>query len=160
MKEGILDVLMYLFENYMMEDADHHPDQESLTRELSRVGFGETNITRAFDWLEHLADLCHLESEDLTGSADTAIRHFSPDECERLDISARGLLLSLVHGGVLTSVERELVIDRLLALDAMDLEMDHVKCVIMMIMGNRSENPSDYTWIEDYMFDDVQPIFH
>ena len=160
MKESILDVLMYLFENYMIEDSEYHPDQESLARELSQAGFGDQDINRAFDWLEHLSDLCDQGEANLDGGASTAVRHFSPEEMEKFDSASRGLLLSLVQGGVLTPGERELVIDRVMALDTEDLDHEHVKWVIMMVLSNRAQNPEDYAWVEDLMFEGIQPVFH
>jgi Smg protein len=160
MKENILDVLIYLFENYMIEDAEHHGDQESLARELSQAGFGESNITRAFDWLEHLSDLCEQGESALAGGAVTAVRHYSAVETERIDAVSRGLLQTLVDGGVLTPHEREMVIDRLLALDSDELESEHVKWVIMMVLSNRSGNAEDYAWVEDLMFEGTRPVFH
>lgn len=160
MKENILDVLIYLFEHYMIEDAEYQPDQESLARELAQAGFGDQNITRAFDWLENLSDLCESSETGMAGGATTAVRHYSPWERERIDPMSRGLLLSLVHGGVLSPAEREMVIDRLLALESDDLEPEHVKWVIMMVLSNRAENPEDYAWVEDFMFDGIRPVFH
>ncbi len=160
MKENILDVLIYLFENYMIEDADYQSDQETLARELAQAGFGDHDITRAFDWLEHLAELCDQGEAVISGGAATAVRHFSPHEQDRIDAGSRALLLNLVNGGVLTPNEREMVIDRLLALDTHELESDHVKWVIMMVLSNRSDRPEDYAWVEDLMFEGVRPVFH
>ncbi len=160
MKENILDVLIYLFENYMIEDADYQPDQESLARELAQAGFGDQNISRAFDWLEHLTDLCDDGERGMAGGAATAMRHYSDYEMDRIDAHARGLIQSLVQGGVLSPHEREMVIDRLLALEADDLEAEHVKWVIMMVLSNRTDNPQDYAWVEDFMFEGVRPVFH
>jgi Smg protein len=160
MKENILDVLIYLFENYMIEDEEYQPDQESLARELAQAGFGDQNINRAFDWLENLSELCEAGETSLPGGATTAMRHYSPEEAERLDSSTRGLLLSLVQGGVLSPHEREMVIDRLLALDSDDFEPEHVKWVIMMVLSNRAESTENYTWVEDLMYQDIPPVFH
>ena len=57
MKESMFDVLMYLFENYMEEDTEFNPDQESLTTELSQAGFPRVEISKAFSWLEGLSGL-------------------------------------------------------------------------------------------------------
>jgi Smg protein len=39
MKENVLDVLMYLFQNYMDDDIDADPDRESIQGELLAAGF-------------------------------------------------------------------------------------------------------------------------
>ena len=55
MKETILDVLLYLFENYFYEDPDAVRDRESLQAGLLQAGFSPTEISKAFDWLDELA---------------------------------------------------------------------------------------------------------
>ena len=63
MKENMLEVHMYLFANYMIEGSEFEPDQEILSAELSRAGFGDGEINKAFDWLEHLSILCEQAGE-------------------------------------------------------------------------------------------------
>ena len=58
MKENMLDVLLYLFENYMIEGQEFQPDQETLSVELAQAGFADREINKAFDWLEDLSELC------------------------------------------------------------------------------------------------------
>ena len=116
MKESVLDVLIYLFENYMFDDDGYEPDQETLMVELSQAGFEHGMIDQAFEWLENLAVLCELHPEDMPDSVHGAIRHYTEEECEHLDVEARGLLLSLEQCGVLNAVSREMVIDQLMAL--------------------------------------------
>ena len=55
MNENLLDVLMYLFENYFEDEVVLGPDQETVKLELSQAGFPDTVINRAFNWLEGLA---------------------------------------------------------------------------------------------------------
>jgi Smg protein len=55
MKENVLDVLMYLFENYVDEDTEIEPDRIQLQDKLLEAGFPGAEIDKAFDWLENLA---------------------------------------------------------------------------------------------------------
>ena len=55
MNETVLDVLMYLFENFSEQDYEHSPSQMVLREELLQAGFGEPEVDRALDWLEELA---------------------------------------------------------------------------------------------------------
>ena len=49
MKENMFDVLMYLFENYYMdEELEMSPDRESLHTELVEAGFPASEISQAF----------------------------------------------------------------------------------------------------------------
>ena len=56
MKETVLDVLMYIFDNYMEDDVEFVPDQEFLKNHLIEVGFLGHQIDKAFAWLEGLAE--------------------------------------------------------------------------------------------------------
>ncbi|MBS0400370.1 MAG: DUF494 family protein, partial [Proteobacteria bacterium] len=39
MNDNVLDLLIYLFENYLQIDAEPRPDRASLRRELERASF-------------------------------------------------------------------------------------------------------------------------
>ena len=56
MKESILDVLLYLFEHYIANDADLARDRDSLQNNLLQAGFSPAEIHKAFDWLDGLAE--------------------------------------------------------------------------------------------------------
>lgn len=162
MKEDVFEVLMYLFENYMIEDEEFQPDQETLAAELSMAGFENGEISKAFAWLENLADLCEANEQtdnDPVG-ATASLRHYSPAELTRLNSEARGLIMSLENAGVLDGPGRELVIDRLMALDLDEVDLDHVKWVIMMVLCNRPDRENTYAWAEDLVLDGIQAHLH
>ena len=54
-KENTLDVLFYLFENYSEVD-DVTQNKAALQHYLQDAGFPNNDISKAFDWLESLAD--------------------------------------------------------------------------------------------------------
>ena len=56
MKETILDVLLFLFENYFYDDPDAVLDRDSLQQGLIQAGFSPAEINKAFDWLDELAE--------------------------------------------------------------------------------------------------------
>lgn len=160
MKENVLEVLIYLFENYMIEDSEFQPDQETLTAELSRAGFGNGEIDKAFNWLEDLSVLCEQQATPQSGGSDQSMRHFAPDELGKIDPDARGLLLSLEQSGIIDPHTRELVLDRVMALESEEIDLDHIKWVIMMVLCNRPDRESIYTWAEDLVLDGVQAHLH
>lgn len=160
MKENVLEVLIYLFENYMIEDSEFQPDQETLTTELSRAGFGNGEIDKAFNWLEDLSVLCEQQATPQSGGSGRSMRHFAPDELGKIDLDARGLLLSLEQSGIIDPHTRELVLDRVMALESEEIDLDHIKWVIMMVLCNRPDRESIYTWAEDLVLDGVQAHLH
>ncbi len=153
MKENMFDVLMYLFEHYYMdEETDLSPDRESLHSELVEAGFPSPEINQAFEWLEGLAV---QEHEIQSPQTKNAIRLFSDLECERLDTESRGFLLFLEQMGILPPESRERVIERAMALDTDDFDIDQLKWVILMVLFNQPGAEAAYAWMEDLVFDSV-----
>lgn len=160
MKENVLEVLLYLFENYMIEDAEFQPNIDSLTDELSRAGFGNGEIDKAFSWLEDLSLMCEELSPDAHGGSHKSLRHYLAEEQIKIDREARALLLSLEQTGVIGSADRELVIDRVMALDADHVDVDQLKWIIMMVLCSRSQQGSIQSWVEDLVRDGVPAHLH
>ena len=93
MKENVLDVLMYLFEAYIDAEVEPEPDQNELKDELSRAGFGDTEIDRALDWLDGLTD--NLERFICNPQTAHGTRIYNDLEMERLDAECRGFIAYL-----------------------------------------------------------------
>jgi Smg protein len=91
-------------------------------------------VSQALDWL---AELAEVRAHATFGAHDGAFRVYSDDELQRLDASCRGLLLALERGGVLSAGQREIVIDRLLALESGELGIEHVKWVVLMVLSSQ-----------------------
>jgi Smg protein len=173
MKENVLDLLMYLFENYIYDEPDTTPDRETLSESLEEAGFTANEIERAFAWLDELSAQRQLAAAQPIEPASKegipafpsnqipkSCRVFSPEETERLDLDARGLLLYLENMGVLDPISRELVIDRLMALDADEVSMDDVKWVVLMVLFNQPGQEASYAWMEELMFDEEGEYRH
>ncbi len=52
----MFDVLIYLFETYIHNEAEMRVDQDKLTQDLTDAGFEQEDIYNALMWLEKLAD--------------------------------------------------------------------------------------------------------
>ncbi len=159
MNENLLDVLMYLFENYFEDEVVLGPDQETVKHELSQAGFPEAIINRAFSWLEGLAaPEQHDFSDTLAGRP--SVRLFAAQEQERLSRECRGFLLFLEQAGVLDPMNRELVIDRLMALEDDDIDLDQVKWVVQMVLFNQPGKEAAFNLMEDLVFDHGESRLH
>jgi Smg protein len=159
MKENVLDVLMYLFENYMDDGPEFNPDQETLTDELTQAGFPRAEVNKAFAWLEGLATL-RDRGERLPGGSTRALRVFSEAEQRKISLEARGFILFLERSGVLDAHTRELVIDRVMALDTDEIDGEQLKWVILMVLFNQPGQEQAYAWMEDLVFDGVGEHLH
>ncbi len=156
MKESILDVLLYLFEHYFSEDTDPLHDRDSLQGNLLQAGFSPAEISKAFDWLDALAEQRPAAS---TPRANGPVRVFHGPELDKLDIECRGFLLFLEQHGVLDADQRELVLDRAMALDQDELDLDDLKWVVLMVLFNQPGAEAAYAWMETQMFaDEPEPV--
>ncbi|HEX5419518.1 MAG TPA: DUF494 domain-containing protein [Gammaproteobacteria bacterium] len=150
MKETVLDVLMYLFESFVDSEDEPEPNRNELREELERAGFGKHAIERALDWLDGLNVADGAPSYGAPRSA--AIRVYDKVELERLDAAARGYLLHLEQVGILAPAQRELAIDRLLALDTDEIDLEQIKWVVMMVLFSQPGHEQAYAQMEDLVF--------
>jgi len=158
MKENVLDLLMYLFENYIYDEPDAEPDRDSLSESLEQAGFSRGEIDRAFRWLDGLAEQRQLDDVQLQPAG--SIRLFCSEEQRRIEVEARGFLIDLENAGVLDATRRELVLDRLMALDADGIGLEDLKWVVLMVLFNQPGQEANYAWMEDMMFEEDAQYRH
>ncbi|MEI7795782.1 MAG: DUF494 domain-containing protein [Methylococcaceae bacterium] len=155
MKENIFDVLMYLFENYMDDDSEVSPDNDMVTTELLEAGFEHKDVTKAFDWLESLA----IEDLDIAAQASLSFRVFSPFEKQRLDVECQDLMMTLERTGILNSVNRELVLDRAIALNE-TLTLEKLKWIVLIVLLNQPDEELALSRMEDMIYDLIPTYLH
>ena len=162
MKENIMDVLLYLFEHYVDEDTNLSSDQETLRVELSQAGFANQKITKAFEWLEGLAETQTQQRMSVNTVVGTMppLRIYTEAESSKLDTECRGFLLFLEQIGVLDSHNRELIIDRSMALESDDFALEQLKWVVLMVLFNQPDKEDVYQWIEDLLYEEMTGNLH
>ena len=158
MKESVLDVLIYLFDHYVEEELEITPDQEDLKSQLVHAGFADTQVDKAIDWLEGLA--MQKDKLDTRILRSMSIRLFNDVENEKLDVECKGFLLFLEQSGVLDSEDRELVIDRVMALETDLIELQQLKWVVLMVLFNRPGKEAAFAWMEDIVMDELSAVVH
>tara|TARA_Y100000748_G_scaffold144904_1_gene121498 strand:- start:102 stop:578 length:477 start_codon:yes stop_codon:yes gene_type:complete len=158
MKESVLDVLIYLFDHYVEQDLDIIPNQKDLKNQLNQAGFADIQIDKAIDWLEGLA--IKKDELDVGAICSRSIRVFNSIENEKLDVECKGFLIFLEQAGVLDSEDRELVIDRVMALETERIELQQLKWVVLMVLFNRPGKEAAFAWMEDIVLDEVSSVVH
>ena len=158
MKESLFDVLMYLFENYMEEDSPLFSDPEKLKVQLSDAGFRHSQIHKAFLWLEDLAQGQEPEMAPLTAAG--SFRVFHPEECAKLNMECRGFLMLMEQLGVIDPASRELIIDRVMALESEEIDLEQLKWVVLMVLFNQPGFEAAYSWVENLVLDDISAELH
>lgn len=105
MKEAVLEVLLYLL------------DKPAL---LAKANQGVTNseiikpIAKDEETLNQLAALADRYKQSLQNPL-SALRVFTPEECQKLDSNSRGFILFLEHCGILNNHSREWIIEHAMA---------------------------------------------
>ena len=155
MKENVFDVLIYLFENYMDDAAESAADPDAIRTDLLEAGFPNKEISKAFDWLESLAEQKPIQSTSLP-----AFRIFSEQECAKLDTECRGLLMFLEQSGILTPASRELVIDRAMALQDEAIALENLKWIVLMVLFSQPDQEIAFARMENLVYESVPGYLH
>ncbi|ALG69491.1 DUF494 family protein [Beggiatoa leptomitoformis] len=158
MEDNILDVLMYLFENYMDEDSHITTDHDALHVELTQAGFLSTEIYKALKWLDGL--VTRPDSQDTQKQNIASIRIYTEEEMAKLDLECRGFLLFLEQINVLDPINRELVLDRVMALETDEFSLEELKWVILMVLFNQPGYEAAFAWIEDLVYEEMAGQIH
>jgi Smg protein len=155
----MFEILMYLFENYMDGSVALNADQDTIMTELEQVGFSRGEIGRALDWLDGLN---RAQESVQTGPSSTqhAIRHYAEEECARISLEGRGFLLYLEQLGILDPLTREVVIDRLMALDNRDIDLGGIKWVVLISLFNQPDKKSALSLLQDMVLSEAFDVLH
>ncbi len=62
--------------------------------------------------------------------------------------------------GVLDGSDREMVIDRLMALETEEIELQQLKWVVLMVLFNQPGKEAAFTWVEDLVMDEFNASLH
>ena len=152
MDNTVFDILVYVFDHYQLADLPAATERADIARDLETAGFRGINVRRALDWLAALAD--QRSRPDLDGNG--TFRVYTPEECARLDAECRGLILALERGGILRPTQREIVIERLLALDGEELSVEQVKWVVLMVLTARASDAATCDRLAELVQEPVQ----
>src|ERR1700732_3959567 len=138
---SVLDILIYVFDRYMLDEPQRVPRRERLARDLERAGFAAAKIERALDSLTEPALRRAHDGVLRTDTQRAGVRVFPDSELARLSTGCRGMLLSLERAQVLNATQRELVIERLLGLDAGEAGTEQLKWVVLMVLSSQAGGP-------------------
>lgn len=155
----MFEVLMYLFENYMDGSVALNADQDTIVNELEQAGFTKGEIGRALDWLDGLN---RVQETVYSGPMLTphAIRHYSVEESERLGMEGKGFLLYLEQLCILDPMTREVVLDRIMALDPREVDLGKIKWVVLIALFNQPDKKSALSLLQDMILSDAFDVLH
>ena len=111
------------------------------------------------DWLDGLN---RVQETVQSGPQSTphAIRHYSPEECERLGLRERGFFFILEQLSILDPMTREIVIDRLMALDNREVDLGRIKWVVLIALFNQPDKKSALSLLQDMILSEAFDVLH
>jgi len=142
----MFDILMFLFESYFY--AGSYPDSDKLSLKLSAAGFEDDDIHRALDWLSGLKQLTQADYPAAINRSGP--RCFAELEIKRLSPEALRFLVFWEHSKMITPVEREMILDRAVALGRDNLPLDKVKLIALLVLWNQHDE-LDPMMVEDLL---------
>lgn len=157
----MFEVLVYMFENYI--DTQFRPDDNTLSKELFAAGFDEEDINGAFDWFDQLEAM--TGKPELFESATYAnTRIFTNLELKKISGESIGFILFLVQAKILSTAQRELVLDLAMNLPQAEIGIEEMRWIVLMTTWGASKSGPDktkeYLFIEDVLLNKQKPTLH
>ena len=133
----MFDILVYLVENYFHNGQ--LPDAETISKRLSAAGFEDDDISEALTWLSgfNQADEPHAHAVFVHSHG---FRVYAEEELASLTAEARGFILFLEDSNIITAPQRELIIERVVALDAPGVDLEKIKLIVLMVLWNQQQS--------------------
>ena len=153
----MFDLLIYMFENYL--SSKNQLDFNSITLELEAAGFDNHEIEKALNWFSELKLMADKIPHNSELKANDKLRIFTESELEKIACDGLGFILFLEQAHVLNSIEREIIIDRAMALSQNIISIDEVRWIVMMTLWNNGKE-NDYLFVEDALYQTEQLSLH
>lgn len=114
------------------------PELSELKSQLENAGFNSLDIGKALQWVDELKN---NNFHYLSKKPSSTFRVFSIDEEKKLAATTRYTLHCLERDHVLSPISREVIIDRLMALDFDEVHPDQLKWVLFFVLCFQGEHP-------------------
>ena len=149
----MLDLLIYLFENYI--STKPKLNMNAITVELEEAGFNNKDISSAFEWFNHLEKLSN--GVELTNK--NSIRVLSHKEYEKISKEGFTFLTFLLNAKILNPTEFEVILDQIMILNQKYINIDEMRWIVMMTLW-KSGKENSYLFVEDSLFHNKRTQLH
>jgi len=153
----MFELLIYMFENYL--SSQNKLDFNNMSLELEAAGFDNDEIKDAFDWFAQLKVMSDKVPLKLKSRSKPKLRIYTANEKEKVSSDALGFLIFLEQAQVLNDFEREIIIDRSMALNQNFISIDEIRWIVMMTLWNNGKE-NDYLFVEDALYQKEQFSLH
>ena len=149
---SVLKVLIYVYDHYMLADPADVPERHRMLADLQKRGFSVSEVVHAMEWLSALVgDQRASPGAPDCDSDSGGLRIFADGELSRLSPDCRAFLMLLDRQRVLTPRQRELVIERALALDVAEVDVEQLKWVVLLVLSSQPGQELAFARFESVM---------
>ncbi|KAA3639602.1 MAG: DUF494 domain-containing protein [Proteobacteria bacterium] len=154
MKQHMMDVLVYVFENYMTEQYNLKKSghRQLIINGLQQIGFHPGLIEEALLWLQQVS----RTSDDLIQQSASGLRYYSQKEQQILGYEGIEFIDYLMAQHILDNHSRELLIDGLLYLKADNIEVDDLQWLALIILFSQPDQEQAFVDLERLLFDPTE----
>lgn len=149
----MIDILVYLFENY--QDLSEHPKPDALARKLSAIGFEDEDISLALVWLNGLKNASPADWSCNPASH----RVYTVEEQYRLGADCLSFIIFLENAGVISPHHRELIIEYAMMLADDPVPLDKFKVIVLMVLWSREQDLEPLI-VEELLYDGDPDLLH
>lgn len=151
-----LEVLMYVFQNYLEKDADVSGIASQAFSEMEAEGFHPDDICDALNWFSVLHQMQDHANAVPRSWGQPVTRVFSPDECQKIEVEARGFLVTMENQGVIDTLSRELIIDRAMALEAPFVSLQDLRWVTLIVLFSQAQKKPQLEILQALVLNEVE----
>jgi Smg protein len=132
----MFDILVYLVENYF--HSGDFPDADTISKRLSAAGFEDDDISEALTWLSGFEQTEHGTTYP-TFNSSRGFRVYADEELSSLTTEARGFILFLEDSEIITAPQRELIVERILAIAEPGVDLEKIKLIVLVVLWNQQQ---------------------
>lgn len=150
----MFDILVYLYETYYRPESC--PDSIVLAKKLSAIGFDDEEIVEALDWLQGLNNLHSGSAQAETEEFSAGFRVYTELEHSMLGASAIGFIEHLYFSKLINVQQREIVLERALAVDESPISLEKLKIIVLMLLWSQGREPDMLMFDELLLLEESQ----
>lgn len=134
----MFDILVFLYETY--QHPDICKDAEKVAKALSEEGFHQSEISDALDWLSQLPISSSSFATHNPAHTNTSWRIYVGRERAQLGDETIQFIQQLELTQVITPFQREIIIERAMAINVGPITPDQLRIVILMLLWSQGDS--------------------
>jgi len=152
MKEETFNLVIELLEAIHQDSEFIDEDQLDLIQALEDAGVPQIELDRTVEWLNELNRIDMQRTVNHPGA--NSVRIFSTEERQKITCAARQWIVQLENLGVINTILREQVIERVMACDFDEVSVTHMQWIVYLVLAHHGHEQA--AWLTDI----IMPSHH